>query len=102
MDANQLLSKLLYMNQFESNKYEQWNEWSLEEQKHMLQMYLLIVKNEPNLMDLVYGNHECDSYEDIFRDYDTFELREKSRGIQISIDVMNKKMIDEIDKENDI
>lgn len=102
MDANQLLTKLVYMNQFDSNKYEQWSEWSLEDKKHLLQIYLLIVKHEPNLMDLVYGYHESDSYEDIFRDYDTFELREKSRGIQISIDVMNKKMIDEIDKENDI
>ena len=88
MDANQLLTKLNNTKRFELNKNEQWSGWTLEEQLNLLQIYLLISKHETKLMDLVYEYHDCDSWEDIFRDYDVFTLRDKEHGIKIALDNM--------------
>jgi hypothetical protein len=69
--------------------------WSLEEKKKLLDIYLIISKNEKHIFDLIYHYHGCDSWEDIFRDYDECHLNDKTRGVEIAIN----EMVDRISTE---
>jgi len=60
--------------------------WSLEDKKKLLDIYLIISKNEKHIFDLIYGYHGCDSWEDVFRDYDTNLLDDKTIGVEIAIE----------------
>lgn len=60
--------------------------WSLEEQKQLLDIYLIISKKENHIFKLIYSYHECDSWEDIFRDYDKKKLEDKAAGVEIAIE----------------
>ncbi len=77
-----LLEKL---NQIKDNKKD-FDNWSLEEQKQLLDIYFIICKNEAHIFKLIYKYHGCDSWEDIFRDYDIKYLEDKADGVQIAID----------------
>lgn len=61
---------------------------SSEEQLELLKKELDKVKHEINISKLIYSCHECDSYEDLFRD-NIPRLIEKMDGIQIAIDSYN-------------
>jgi len=67
--------------------------WSLEEKKKLLEIYFIISKRETHIFDLVSKFHSCDSWEDIFRDYDTQYLEDKKNGVKIAIDkiILKKK-----------
>jgi hypothetical protein len=69
-----------------------WFNWSLEEQKQLLELYLLISKKEPQIFDLIYKSHGIDTWEDIFRDYDTNYLDDKAAGVKIAIKELNRCM----------
>lgn len=75
------------------NKKNILDTWSSEEIKQLLNLYLIISKKEHHIFDLIYNYHDCDSWEDIFRDYDIDYLQDKTRGVQIAI-----KKIEEIEK----
>jgi hypothetical protein len=62
-----------------------WDDWSLEEIKSLLDLYLIISKKEHHIFDLIYKYHGCDSWEDIFRDYDKVYLKDKVIGVEIAI-----------------
>lgn len=68
-----------------------WDSWSLEERKKLLEIYLIFCKKEPEIYSLIYSYHGCDSWEDIFRDYDIRELRDKARGVQIALDELYER-----------
>jgi hypothetical protein len=70
-----------------------FDNWSSEEIKQLLNLYLIISKKEHHIFDLIYNYHDCDSWEDIFRDYDIDYLQDKSRGVQIAI-----KQIEQIEE----
>ena len=78
--------------------------WSSEEIKQLLNLYLIISKKEHHIFDLIYNYHDCDSWEDIFRDYDIDYLQDKSRGVQIAIEQIEKQVakIEQIEKQIDI
>uniref|UniRef100_A0A6C0LSP5 Uncharacterized protein n=1 Tax=viral metagenome TaxID=1070528 RepID=A0A6C0LSP5_9ZZZZ len=57
-----------------------WSDWTLEEKKNMLEIYFIISKKEPQIFNLIYNYHGCDSWEDIFRDYDRNYLEDKKKG----------------------
>jgi len=63
---------------------------TIQEKKDILELYYIMTKNEARLNDLVYNYHGCDSWEDIFRDYDSTLLEEKAEGIKIAIENINK------------
>jgi hypothetical protein len=69
------------LNQTEIN----WDNWSLEEIKKLLDIYFIISKKEYYIFDLIYRYHGCDSWEDIFRDYDKNYLEDKASGVEIAI-----------------
>jgi len=71
-----------------------WKSWSLEEKKKLLEMYLTIAKNEEYIYELIYSIHGCDSWEDIFRDYDYRYLEDKVSGIQEAVDILNENSDD--------
>lgn len=73
-------------------------DWTKEEQKQLLKIYYLITKNETKLFDLVYSYHECDSYEDIFRDYDYADVIDKTDGVRTAL--KNAKRSIKHDNEN--
>ncbi len=67
-----------------------WNDWTLEEKKQILDIYFIISKKENHIFDLIYHYHGCDSWEDIFRDYNTKYLEDKTNGVKIAIDEINE------------
>ena len=71
------------------------NNWSLEEKKKLLDIYLIISKKETHIFKLIYYYHGCDSWEDIFRDYDTRYLEDKKTGVEIAINEINE-IVEEI------
>ena len=70
------------------------DQWSLEEKKQLLEIYLIISKKESQIFDLIYRYHGCDSWEDIFRDYNKTDLDDKARGVKIAIDEINERITD--------
>ena len=69
--------------------------WNLEETLKLLELYHIVSKQETNIFNLIYKFHGCDTWEDIFRDYDINYLRDKAQGVEIAI-----KEITEQIKEN--
>jgi len=76
------------------NEKNPWGGWSLEEVKKLLEMYLIISKNEAAIFDLIYSYHGCDSWEDIFRDYNPNNIDDKVTGVEVAIE-----QVDELIKE---
>ena len=73
-----------------------FNDWSLEEKKKLLEIYVVLCKKETHIFDLIYKYHGCDSWEDIFRDYDKTYLQDKTQGVEIAI----KEIQERIEEEN--
>jgi hypothetical protein len=69
-----------------------WKNWSLEEKKKLLDIYFIISKKETHIFDLIYNYHGCDSWEDIFRDYDSKYLEDKIIGVEIAINEIVEKI----------
>ena len=69
-------------------KSETLDKWTHEEQQKLLRVYLTICKKEAHIFDLIWDNHGCDSWEDIFRDYDEMYLENKVSGVEVAIDNM--------------
>jgi len=78
----------------EVHNMSDWNNWSLEEQQQLLDIYFIISKKEPIIFDLIYNYHDCDSWEDIFRDYKLRYLREKAEGVKIALDEVTRQIED--------
>ena len=72
-----------------------------EEIKQLLELYLLISKNEHHIFDLIYRFHDCDSWEDIFRDYNKNYLKDKVRGVEIALENLNNNKSDS-DSDEDL
>jgi hypothetical protein len=64
-----------------------YNNLSYEQRLKILNNELIKVKNEIEISKLIYSYHDCDSYEDLFRD-NIPRLKEKYDGILISIENM--------------
>ena len=62
-----------------------WENWTLEEKKQILDIYFIISKKETHIFDLIYNYHFCDSWEDMFRDYDSKYFEDKIIGVEIAI-----------------
>ena len=62
-----------------------WDDWTVEEKRQLLDMYFIISKKESHIFDLIFTHHGCDSWEDIFRDYDVQYLKDKAEGVKIAI-----------------
>ena len=73
-----------------------WDSWSIEDKKKLLEMYLIISQKETYIFDLIYQYHGCDSWEEIFRDYDPTYLKDKATGVKVAINE-----ITEIIEENE-
>ena len=67
------------------SKAEDLKNWSLEDKKKLLELYLIISQKETDIFDLIYYYHGCDSWEDIFRDYDPRYLEDKKIGVEVAI-----------------
>ncbi len=67
-------------------KLEKGDNMTRDEKKQLLQLYWLICKHEHHIFRLVYRYHECDTWEDIFRDYDPTYLADKAEGVKIALD----------------
>ena len=78
------------LNKIEDNN--SLNNWTLEEKKKLLDIYFIISKKEAHIFNLIYNYHGCDSWEDIFRDYDSKYLEDKTIGVKIAIDEIVEQM----------
>jgi hypothetical protein len=72
-----------------------FNSWSLDEIKQLLDIYFIISKKETHIFKLIYSYHGCDSWEDIFRDYNINYLESKTNGVEVAI----KEVMEQIDIE---
>ena len=71
-----------------------WETWSLEQRKQLLELYFIISKKESHIFDLIYKHHPCDSWEDFFRDYSLCHLNnEKATGVEIAIQEITARII---------
>lgn len=75
-----------------------WDNWSAEEKKKCLELYLIICQNETCIYDLIYSMHGEDSWEDMFRDYSTRHINDKIVGVQIAINAFAEN--EDKDKNN--
>ena len=82
------------------NSFSNWKDWSMEEKKQLLELYLIISKKEEHIFDLIYQFHGCDSWEDIFRDYKSSYLQDKANGVQVAIDGITEYMKPDSDDED--
>lgn len=73
------------------------NKFNLQEIQKLLELYLIISKQEESIFELIYHYHGCDSFEDIFRDYDSRYLEDKTVGVEIAL----KSVIENIQYEKD-
>jgi len=78
------------LNKIEDNN--SLNNWTLEEKKKLLDIYFIISKKEAHIFNLIYNYHGCDSWEDIFRDFDSQYLENKQIGVEIAIDEIVEQM----------
>lgn len=69
-----------------------WENWTLQEKKQLLDIYFIISKKETHIFDLIYDHHGCDSWEAIFRDYDSNYLEDKTIGVEIAINEIVEKI----------
>ena len=92
------LKETVYIRSRYKNQNEFWSNWSLLEKKKVLELYFLISKKESYIFDLIYNYHGCDSWEHIFRDYNINKLEEKTDGVDIALQTINR--IIEESKEN--
>ena len=69
-----------------------WANWNLKEIQQLLNIYYIISKNETHIFDLIYRYHGCDSWEDIFRDYNITYLNDKTYGVQIAINEIDEEI----------
>jgi hypothetical protein len=73
------------LKQIKDNSKKGFKNWSLEEKKQLLDIYFIISKKEDHIFDLIYSYHGCDSWEEVFRDYDINYLENKAVGVEIAI-----------------
>lgn len=76
-----------------------FDSWTLKEKQLFLQLYYKISCIETKIFDMIYTYHGCDSWEDIFRDYDENLLHEKARGVKIALDEISERIEDTEDAE---
>ena len=87
----QLIEKLLTI----KDTKNPFNSWSLDEIKQLLDIYFIISKKETQIFELIYSYHGCDSWEDIFRDYNIHYLESKTNGVEVAI----TGVMEQIDRE---
>jgi len=80
--------------------YKNWESWTLEEKKQLLELYLSISNNEQYIFELIYNHHGCDSWEDIFRDYDINYLKDKAVGVEIAIESITEELHEQSENKN--
>ena len=86
------------LDQIKDNK-KAFDNWSLEEQKQLLDIYFIFSKKETHIFNLIYKYHGCDSWEDIFRDYKIKYLKDKADGVEIAIKEVTEQINREKEKE---
>ena len=56
----------------------------------LVDLYLIISKKEALIFELIYHYHGSDTWEDIFRDYNSKYLEDKKNGVEIAINEIAK------------
>jgi len=67
----------------------------IKDKNALKEIYLIISKKEKHIFKLIYDYHECDSWEDIFRDYDKAYLKDKAVGVEMAI----QGIVEQINRE---
>ncbi len=86
------MSYLSIIDKLKNSKSGDLNEWSLQEKKELLELYKIISQKEEQIFDLIYSFHGCDTFEDIFRDYELNYLSDKTEGVKIALKEINNEI----------
>jgi len=95
---NKILNKFILLKEDKSG----WDNWTLEEKKALLEIYLIISKKEKFIFKLIWDNHGCDSWEDIFRDYNKNYLIEKANGVEVAIETLNVNINNKVHENKNV
>ena len=79
-----------------------WRSWSNEEIKTLMKVYLMICKKESSIFEMIYDHHSCDTWEDIFRDYDQQYLEDKKYGVEVALRIIHEKLNEKPEKKEDL
>ena len=82
MNIDELLTKL------ENKEFKRKNFYH-KEIKKLLQIYLIFCKKEDEVFKMIYSLHGCDTYEDIFRDFDYRYIEDKIAGVEIALNELD-------------
>jgi hypothetical protein len=92
-----IFKDIIIINMSSLEEIKDYNNLSYEQRLNLLKIELIKVKNEIETSKLIYSYHDCDSYEDLFRDNIPL-LEVKYDGILIAIENMtNIKLNSEVD-----
>lgn len=88
-----IIEKLKQIKDYDNKKDRKvFDNWTLEELRQLLDIYFIISKKENHIFNLIYRYHGCDSWEDIFRDYDIQYLKDKANGVEIAIEGITEEI----------
>jgi hypothetical protein len=85
-DTDKILEKLKNLKETKDFSLK----WSTEEKIQLLKMYHIFCKKEAEIFNLIYGYHEGDSWENIFREYNPHLIQDKITGVEIAIKNLGK------------
>lgn len=86
-EMNNILEKLAKVtSSSQQEEWKEWEEWTLDEKISLLELYKLFCIKEANIFRMIYNHQGCDSYEDIFRDFNMVDVNDKIIGVQLAID----------------
>ena len=66
-------------------------DWSNEEKEQLLKIYYIISKKEDKIFNLIYSLHDSDTYEDIFRDFNIQNIKDKAQGVNEALELLLQK-----------
>lgn len=84
------MERIIHKLKEEGVNYAGPSEWSLKDLKELLEIYHIISEKESEIFAVIYRYHGCDSWEDVFRDYNRKYLEDKADGVQIAIDALEE------------
>lgn len=93
MNMEHILQKVSHMDETTS--------WTLEETQQLLEIYFLLSKKEGHIFDLIYRYLGCDTWEDIFRDYDERYLNDKAVGVRVALEEIEERIKERKEEEEE-
>ena len=98
--TNNIMERIIEKLSIQKTEENPIENWTLEEKQKLLELYLLISKQESKIFHLIYRFNGSDCWEDIFRDYDRQYLKDKEDGVQDAVNMVKELKEKELEEKN--